>query len=387
MNLLRLYYFATYCAPGAVMPLMALALEARGFAPSQYAWLMALSPLSRLFAPPLWGALADRFLGTARLLRVNTLLAGVAMLALARATSLFGAALAYGAWAIVSSSLIPLADAGAYRMLGAAATRFGYVRVFGSIGFGVSAYLLGLFGVDAAMRVPFLVAAGSYLISGLVAQRIEDGAAPTRAPLAGSLATLARRTDVWLLWLGSVLYYLAHGAFDVYFGPHARRVPGVSTAMISTAWALGVGSEVVVLWFVPRMLVGPLRRPLLVGCALLAALRWWLVAEADSALAIWIEQPLHGITFGAWYLAFLHENQSGTPSALRATIQGVGSACMGLGLIIATLIGGPVLERFGGPTLFRLAVLASLGAAGAYALRLGYLTRAVASTEPDEHGA
>jgi len=45
VNALRLYYFAYYGGLGAVMPLLALAMQARGFRPSQYAWLMALIPL------------------------------------------------------------------------------------------------------------------------------------------------------------------------------------------------------------------------------------------------------------------------------------------------------------------------------------------------------
>ena len=73
MNALRLYYLAIYVGLGAVLPLLALAMQARGLRPTQYAWLIALLPLSRMLAPPLWGMLADKWVGTSKLLRANTL--------------------------------------------------------------------------------------------------------------------------------------------------------------------------------------------------------------------------------------------------------------------------------------------------------------------------
>jgi PPP family 3-phenylpropionic acid transporter len=375
VNALRLYYFASYAGLGAVMPLLALSLAARGFRPSQYAWLMALTPLSRLLAPPLWGMLADRWFGTVKLLRLNTALAAVAMLVLASARDLVVTACAFAVWAFTSSSLVPLADAGAYRLLGKASTGFAYLRVFGSIGFALSALGMSIFGVDAAYRTPFVVAAGTYLCSSLLASRLFDGAAPTRAPLAGALRILSRRSDVCLLWLGSVFHYFAHGCFDAYFGSYARTISGVTPAMVSSAWALGVTSEVVVLWWVPRLLRGRLRGGLLTAASLVAALRWWLLANADTPLDVWLQQPLHAVTFGLWYLAFIHENQSSVDDAIRATVQGVAVACMGLGMIVAILAGGNVLEHFGGRVLFRLATGSALLAATCYGLRQWSLAR------------
>jgi predicted MFS family arabinose efflux permease len=313
--------------------------------------------------------LADRWLGTTKLLRINTALAALAMLVLASARGIVPTVIAFAVWAVTASSLAPLADAGAYRLLGASSSGFAYVRVFGSIGFALSALSLSVIGVDAELRLPFVIAAAGYVCSSLTAGRLCDGPPPTRARLAGAVRLLARRPDALLLWLGSALYYLGHGAFDAYFGPYARTLPGVRTETVSFGWAVGVLSEVIVLWWVPRLLVGRLRRGVLIGAALVAALRWWLIAEANTPLALWLQQPLHAITFGVWYLAFIHENQARTDDSIRATVQGVAVACMGLGMISATLLGGYVLEAFGGRVLFRMASGAALLALTCYALR------------------
>jgi len=313
--------------------------------------------------------LADRWFGTIKLLRINTAIAAMAMLVLASSRSIVATVAAFSVWAFTSSSLTPLADAGAYRLLGPSSSGFAYVRVFGSIGFALSALALSAFGVDPELRVPFAIAAASYVGSSLAAGKLPEGPPPTRAPLAASVRLLARRADALLLWLGSAFYYLGHGAFDAYFGPFARTLPGVRAETVSFGWAVGVTSEVIVLWFVPRLLVGRLRRGVLIGAAAVAALRWWLIAEAQTPLSLWLQQPLHAITFGVWYLAFIHENQARTDDSIRATVQGVAAACMGLGMISATLLGGYVLEALGGRVLFRLASGAALLALTCYALR------------------
>ena len=368
MNPLRLYLFSHYFSLGAVLPLLALALEARGMRPTEYAWVMMLIPLSRLLAPPLWGALADLHLGARRLLRVNTALTALALGVLCFATGLPAIAGGFALWALASSSLVPLVEASAYRMLGAAASGFGYIRVFGSLGFAVSAFGLGWFGVDREVRVPFALAAAAYLTALAATARFRDAELAKRA-LAPVLRSLAKRSDVLLLWVGSTVYYLAHGAFDAYFGPHARAVSGASASAVSAAWAIGVLAEIVLIWFVPRWIASHSTRWLLIGAASIAAARWALLARASTSFELLALQPLHGVTFGVWYLAFVHENQSAAPSEIRATVQGVAQACIGAGNLGATLIGGYVLERFGGRVLFDLAACAALLAASCYAAR------------------
>jgi PPP family 3-phenylpropionic acid transporter len=371
---LRLYYLASYAGLGAVLPLLALSMEARGFRPSQYAWLLALLPLSRMFTPPLWGALADRRLGTSRLIQLNTAIAACAMLVLASARTYWLTVVGFVVWASMSSSLVPLADAGAYRLLGPNSGAFARVRLFGSIGFLLTALALSAFGVDRELRIPFVVAAGGYLAASLASRRLIDGDPPTRTPLLPALRALARRPDMAWLWGAAVFHYAGHGTFDHYFGPHVRSIPGVSASMISGAWALGVACEVVALWFVPRVLGRPWLLPM---TASVAAARWLVIAHASTPFAVLAQQPLHAITFAVWYAAFVHENQRHADPTIRATVQGMAMASMGVGTITATLLGGWLLEHFGGAVLFRCAAGAALLAGACYLLRLRHVDHAL----------
>ena len=354
MTLLRLHFLGAFFGLGAVWPLLGVAFAARGLSPSEYAWLFVLFPLARLVASPLWGALADTRFGSTRLLRVNGWSSALAIGALAFCQDRLGTAIAFSLWALFSSSLTPLAEASAYALLAERASSFGYVRVFGSIGFALSALGVSWCAFDAGGAAPFLVAALGYVAAALVSHRMpilprEPRAATNqarRSPL---------RPDVMLLWFASTLYGAAHGLFDVYFGPAVRALPAVPAALIGTVWGVGVLCEVVVVWFMPRVLAGSATAWVLPGGAAIAALRWWLLADATTSRELLLNAPLHGITFGAWYLAFVHENQRAAEPALRATMQGIAAACLGLGVIAATVLGGYTLEHWGGRRLFQLA--------------------------------
>ena len=381
MNALKLYYLATYLGLGAVLPLFALAMEARGFRADQYRWLLVLLPLSRLLASPLWGGIADKWLGTARLLRINTWVATLAMTVLAMSSSVAGVVATFALWALFSSSLVPLADAGAYRLLAGRAAHFGYVRVFGSIGFALSAAIVAAAGVDAKFRLPFVLSAASYGFAALTAQRLSDASGSGSPPrLWQAVPALAKKPEVLLLWVGSTLYYVAHGAFDIYFGPHVAQLPGVSAkaaaSATSSAWAIAVLAEVLILFVMPRMLGRFSASTLLAFAAVVAGLRWLWLAHATTTFEVLAMAPLHGITFGLWYLAFVHENQHACPPELRATVQGLAAACLGLGSITATMCGSILLQRFGGRVLFEVAALFATASLVAYGARLWLHARA-----------
>ncbi len=371
MNALRLYYLAMYIGLGAVLPLLGLSLQARGLRPSEYAWLLALLPLSRMLAPPIWGALSDKWLGTGTLLRVNTLLTGIGMFVVSQSQSFNQALVGFVLWAVFGSSLIPLSEACTYQVLGEQSARFGYVRVFGSIGFAVSAICFGVFGVDDAYVWPFGIATAAYVLASLLSRGLPHARPDRAVQLRGALGVLLRRPDALLLWAASTLYYVAHGAFDMYFGPHVEHVKGVTPGFISACWAIGVVCEIALFFVVPRYLrSGSNNGKLLVFAALVAAARWYLLSVANTALAILCLAPFHAVTFGLWYLVFTHENQAAATKSTRATVQGLGATCVGLGLCISTLGGGFVLERFGGRVLFLLASITACVSCVLYALRL-----------------
>jgi MFS transporter, PPP family, 3-phenylpropionic acid transporter len=340
-----------------------------------------------VLSPPLWGALADTRMGSTRLLRMNTWLSAIALLGLTQPLDFVSTLVLFAVWALFSSSLMPLAEASTYRLLTGQTEKFSFIRVWGSIGFAVSAGAMGVIGLGDQARMPFVIGTVSYVLAALVAARLPEARAESKAPLFRSVHGLAKRPDVALLWLASGLYYAAHGAYDSYFGPHVAALASVGAEAVSYAWGLGVLCEVAILFTMPALLRRFGATPLLVFSALVAALRWFLLAHVSTALHVWLLAPLHGVTYGVWYLAFVHDNQAGAPTELRATVQGLGAACLALGHISSILIGARVFQELGGTVLFEAAGTLALASLVLYALRGRVLARAARPVAAAVEGA
>ena len=107
---------------------------------------------------------------------------------------------------------------------------------------------------------------------------------------------------------------------------------------------------------------------MLVICAFAAALRWTLLSQVSESWALVMIQSLHGITFGLWYLSIVKYIQTRAPEHLRASLQSVSMACMGLGMTTGYLAGGELFLLHGGETLYKAAAGAALAAALMYGL-------------------
>jgi len=373
---LRVYFLAMFSALGAIVPLLALLLSDKGLTGAEVGWVMAILPSARMFAPPLWGFLADRASSATRLLAINSLICAFAMVALGLADGLLGVASAYFVWGACASSLIPLVEAHTYEVLGERSARFAHVRVFGSVGFAIVALALGALHAREAFAspLPFYVAAVCYAAASVAASRLTTRPVVARPPafaVGELLARMGRRKRAAMasLWVASALYYAAHGVFDAYFGPLTKHALGLSASLVSQAWGIGVLAEIVVLLLAPRYIHRGDSRWLLPLAAGVASLRWLLLSCATRAIHILLLAPLHAVSFGLWYLAFVHENQRGAPASLRATVQGVAAACVGIGMVAATVLGGYGLERYGARQIFQTAAWIALFSALMYAAR------------------
>jgi predicted MFS family arabinose efflux permease len=135
---------------------------------------------------------------------------------------------------------------------------------------------------------------------------------------------------------------------------------------VGLAWSVGVIAEIGVMIFAPRF-IGRLRSSVfLCICAAVATARWALLAHLSSRAGILALQPLHGITFGLWYLSMVRFVQTRAPDQLRTSLQSMALSAMGLGMVTGYLGGGLVLERLGGTWLYRLAAAAAGAALAVY---------------------
>jgi PPP family 3-phenylpropionic acid transporter len=347
------------------MPFLPLLLDARGLSPTQIAKVMFILPVFSLFVPSLWGMLADKFRARVLLLRVAALGGSLSMLLLLFDWKIAGSFFAVACMCFFRSSVTPLADAAAHSMLEGSSARFSRIRLWGSLGFALCAGLGGFLDVSHHPERLVMISSSLYLVSFLLALRMEAPPLQHQPRVLGRTLEFILASSLPLLLLGTVLHYVGHSMFDVYFGLHMRAL-GYDDSFVGLAWLIGVLCEVAVMFFGPRILTFADPRRLMAFCTAAAILRWFVVASTDHRVLILTSQTLHAFTFGLWYISMVKHVQDEAPEELRTSMQSVVLSAIGLGMMFGYLLGGHLFEAGGGRTVFLAAAVASTCATVCY---------------------
>lgn len=384
-------YAALYSGWGVLSPFLPAVLAERGATAEQIGLLLALGIAARLVSMPVAGTLADR-LGAPRLVLGALLLAGAASglgygsVPIGSATLLLLVGLAQHA---VTGPLGPLPDALAVRA--AARSRadgggfdYGVVRGAGAAAFIAGAALAG-HAVEAAGTAAvvlwlnaglFALAAGALLLLPRGPERralspppVDEREQETPRAGEGMLALLGIPAFRRLL-LVSGLVSGSH-AFYNGFGTLRWQAAGLEAEAIGLLWSVSVASEVAVFFLLGRPLLARLGPGGLLALAAGAgALRWSVMAATAWAPAMFLTQPLHGLTFAAQHLAAMAVIARSVPGRAAASAQST-YAVLGTGLAAAalTFASGPLYGRLGADGYWAMALLCAVAVPAALALR------------------
>lgn len=373
--LLRTVYLLGYLSLGIFAPYLSLYVTRRGVPPELVPWVIAVVPAVRIFAPPLWGWLADATSGRALLLRRLALASLASALALPLAEGPTGFVLVLGLVSLTHGPIFSLLDAIALAATEARNVPYGTVRNLGSLGFLVGVLAGGWLWEGDGILLAHRGLAATLVLLALVVRLVPEparaGPVAAATPAAPVSALLGEPALVAVLAI-AFLHTTVHTGYDAYFSLHCEALR-LSTRVTSAAWALGVLAEVLLLARSRSLLarLGP-ERLILTGIGL-AAFRWtmnaWLV---DPALLVPL-QALHSFTFGAWFLGSITLVDRLSPPALRATTQGVFAAAIALANTTGSVLWGRLGAAAGTPRAFAvmgIAELAILVLAGVLLTRL-----------------
>jgi PPP family 3-phenylpropionic acid transporter len=358
------YYFAYFSYAGALVPYFALWLAAQGYDAKQIALVLAMPQVARIFAPAVWGWIADRT-GWQRgivIFSAFAVFAGFASLYAVR--GVFAIASAMLALSVLASGSMPLVEAAALSATRAKPGSYGPVRLWGSIG-----YILTAFGAGAWLD-HHDVATVLDLVVGLAAiVCIVAFGIPSREPHAGPsetsrIAPLLARADVLAFFGACMCNSVAHGALYAFLSIHLDAA-GYSKAAIGALWMLGSAAEIVVFVFLPQLMRRYTLRWLLILSFACVALRFLLIGWAvDVVVLLVFAILLHAATFGVFHaasLAAVHRIFSGRLEARGQALYS--SLTYGVGGAAGTLIAGWTWESFGpGPTFTVSALVGVIGA-------------------------
>lgn len=350
------FYFFYFAFVGAMAPFWGLYLESLAFSAFQIGVLMSLLQVMRIFAPNLWGWMADRSGRRVLIVQVAALGSLLAYLGVFFGTSFAWLFAVMATMSFFWSASLPLVEATTLSHLGEHSHRYGRIRLWGSVGFIVAVLGLGYwFDIRPISDLPWAVL-GFMAGIALLARRIPDAAIEVHAGDHLPVWQIVRRPEVMALIGACFLMAVAHGPYYTFYSIYLVN-HGYTKSAVGWLWALGVVCEIAVFLWLPRLLPTVSMAHILLGAFAIAVLRFLIIAWGVN-YPVWVivAQVLHAATFGAYHaaaVALIHHYFRGRHQARGQGIYN--SMAFGAGGTLGGLYAGAIWDSLGPQWTFTIA--------------------------------
>lgn len=364
------FYFFYFAFVGAMAPYWGLYLHSLEFNAFQIGVLMSLLQVMRIFAPNIWGHIADKTGKRVTIVQLAALVCLVAFVGVFWATSFWPLFLVMSLISFFWSASLPLVEATTLSHLKERTERYGRIRLWGSVGF-----ILVVVGLGAALD-RFPVSLVLWVVLGLLVGIVLTARVMPEAEMVRQdhehtpLGRVARRPEVWALIVAAMLMAAAHGPYYTFFTIHLVET-GYSKTLAGWLWALGVVCEIGVFLVMPRVFARVRPETVLLATLLAAGLRFVLIGFLAGNLPVLLfAQLLHALTFGAYHasaMALVHRHFTGRNQARGQALYN--SLAFGVGGTFGSLYAGGAWDSLGSAGTFTLASGFALLAALVFALK------------------
>ncbi|MBL8314197.1 MAG: MFS transporter [Rubrivivax sp.] len=354
--------FAYFASIGLFNPYAPLWFQSLGLSTLVIGGIAALQSWTRIVAPYAWSWAGDHGGRRTELIRLAALGSLLAALGLLGVRGAVPVALVTALLFVANSGVVPLYETSLAHLLntpsGMDTTRYGRVRVWGSVGFIASVTVFGALlewvGIGAfpafvaGMNGLMLLAA--WRLPATPAAALADEPAPPVLPL-------LRRPEVAWFFASIGFTVLAHTSLYAFFSLYLVSL-GYGKLAVGALWAVSVAVEIAFFWFQGRWfpLLGPHRWLQVV--AVVTALRFVATAGFGTwAPVLVLAQLTHAITFAAHHLACIAEVNRLFPGRLRGRGQALYTT-LGYGVpgVLGGLGGGWLISHQGFASVFWAAV-------------------------------
>jgi MFS transporter, PPP family, 3-phenylpropionic acid transporter len=349
------FYFFYFAYLGTFAPFFSLYLESVGLTPFDIGVVMSLPQVTRIVAPHLWSWLADRSAAPVRVVRLTGLAGTLVFIAIFAGAQFALIAATIFAMTFFWSAALPLMEATTLMHLGEETSRYGRIRVWGSVGFIAAVVVVGhLLDYVRLAAVPALVFA--MMIGMLVCAWLVPEAPSAHHEGEASVGRVAFKPEVIALIAAGALMSAAHGPYYTFFSIHLVG-EGYSKAATGWLWALGVACEIGIFVWLPRLYRAFTLRQILLASFALGAVRFMAIGWlTHSFVALLLAQTLHAATFGAFHaasIAYVHRLFKGRLQGRGQAIYG--SIAFGVGGALGGFGSGYVWDLWGARATFSLA--------------------------------
>ncbi|MFD0586663.1 MFS transporter [Paenibacillus sp. GCM10027627] len=362
---LRAFNFSTFSTQALIISFIPLYFMSQGFTESQIGILYSSGLFVSIFANIITGIASDKY-RTLRKILIVLLFGQLVMLSLlVPAESFMMVCVVMTAFYFFQTPIIPLSDSLLLLSSQYTGTPYALIRIFGSLGFAISAYGFGLLLKEIGSEWTLYVAIGTVAVSLVLSFLIKDYQGNTRKIEFSGFFKLLREKHVMLFFFLILLVSTAHRMYESFLAVTMRQL-GASDSLIGLALLVSAVSEIPILFLLGKYGHKLKELPLLVFASLMYGLRLWLLSKITDPAWIVATQAMHSVSFGIYFSTALRYISGLIPDEYRASGQAVYTIIWtGVAGIISGVLGGIVYEQFGRVVFYYVATgIAGAAAAG-----------------------
>ncbi|MFZ5596244.1 MAG: MFS transporter, partial [Bacillota bacterium] len=246
---------------------------------------------------------------------------------------------------------------------------YGSFRLWGSLGFGISALLFGVvfrkYGLEYFTLCYFVLMAFCFVLSLFLRDAVYAG---KRAGLSDIRQIFSDRRVIAFLLITALLSS-SNKANDTFMGIFIRQIGG-NADTVGYAWTVAALSEVPVMALGGMFLARVSELKLLAAAALVFAGRWALFSIVSDPKLIVLIQLTHSLSFALFFICSVSYMNRLVPDNLRSSGQGLLSSFLGgVAGIAGSVLGGIVMSKLGSGSFYTACSMVALIACAFYIYR------------------
>ncbi|WLR42098.1 MFS transporter [Bacillus carboniphilus] len=341
------FYLFAFLGMGSFLPLLSVYLkEVEKLDGSQIGLIMSLGPIVMMFFQPIWGMVSDYTQAPTRVLALTTFLTGIAGLGYTIFDSYHLFIVIAILVAIFQSAIIPVSDSISLKYATKVKYKYGNIRLYGSLGFGIAVFVMGKLSESIGPSVIFYSLLITLTLASILALIAPSERQTVKVEIIKGMRQLFSYKE-YVLFLGVTFTIFAPNlANNTFFGLFVEESGGTYAA-IGIAFMVAVFMEIPFMrWsgsFIDRY--GYLMVIILAGTVSLA--RWFLYFFEPSMSIIYLSTIMQGFSLGLFIPAGLQYIKKVAPDHVEASAVTIYAAVgTGLGNWFCTIIGGYLYEYF-----------------------------------------
>ena len=361
--LVKVIYFLYFSAFGIVTAYLNIYYKSIGLSGFQIGWIGSIVPLVALISSPFVGLITDRLAKPRLLIAIAALGAGTSITIISRLSSIYWILPMAGVYSFFVTTLVPQIDSVNLILLKEHKERYGQQRIFGSIGFILSTWILGVVFDRWGLSCMFPIYLSIMVLLALVLLFAHDFKIPAHqpTPLRESLRLI--KPAALIFFAGIFFYGISNSGMNDYLGLYLKTIGG-NDRLVGLCFSIGALSEVPIIYFGGRLLkkCGPY--VLLIVAMFAQVLRMSLYAfMPDAGWAIYISL-INSVSFGLFLVTSVVYVKNIFPDHLTNTGQTLLWSTLYLSGILGSPVNGLMFDKIGPSKLFMaLAGFAMLAAA------------------------